>query len=200
MPQGSAYANATTLGTAAVVISQVMLGIPHVHLAPATLSLLFVPTALVTGGLIQLISCVFAFLRGEEFSAVAFGLFGSFFLSLGMFPLLGTSGLLQFGPDTGTAVGTFLLVWGVFTLGITVIAFRRQRLLGVMFLFVTGSMVGAGLHFLHGLDTAVGGWSGIASAVVGAMLVFGKLWAPATAKESRPGAFERDFSGGALTR
>ncbi|MEV5493494.1 GPR1/FUN34/YaaH family transporter [Streptomyces bobili] len=199
MSQSSAYANATTLGTGAVVISQLMLGIPHAHLAPASIGYLFVPTALVTGGLIQLISCAFSFLRGEEFSTVAFGLFGSFFLSLGMFPLLGTAGLLQFGPATGTAVGTFLMVWGVFTLGITAVAFRRQVLLGVMFLFVTGSMVGTALHFLRGLDTAVGGWSGIASAAVGALLVFGRLWTPSTAEEPRPVFLERDLSG-ALTR
>lgn len=169
-----------TLGLSAFAISQVLLNLPNVHLVPEAAADLPLPAILVTGGMVQLLCCVFASVRGDDFGTTVFGIYGSFFLSLGVLGLLQALDVLHFGQTTEAAIGTFLAVWTVFTAGMTAIAFRRQSLLGMMFLLILVAFAGGTLHYLAGLDSAYGGWSGIFSAVIGVYLGFRELWQAST--------------------
>lgn len=173
-----------TLGLSAFAISQVLLNLPNVHLVPEAAADLPIPAILVTGGMVQLLCCVLASVRGDDFGTTVFGIYGSFFLSLGVLGLLQTLNILRFGQTTDAAIGTFLAVWTVFTAGMTAIAFRRQSLLGMMFLLILCAFLGGTLHYLAGLDSAYGGWSGIFSAMIGVFLGFRELWQASTGKAS----------------
>lgn len=180
-------ANPGYLGLSAFVIAQLLLNIPNAHLVPVAATELFLSTILATGGAIQLLCCVFEYLRGNAFGTTTFGIYGSFFLALGMFFIFDKVGIVDFGKALGPALGVFVLVWGLFTVGITVIAAREDRLLGLTFVFITVSFIGGALHFLIGLDSAYGGWGGIISALLGIYLVFRGLWAetgPAAAADA----------------
>jgi succinate-acetate transporter protein len=181
MREHSTVAKPETLGLSAFAISQVLLNLPNAHLVPDAAVELSLPTILVTGGMVQLLCCVLEYVRGNDFGTTAFGIYGSFFLSLGALGLLQTLGILHFGPNAGAAVGTFLAVWTVFTAGMTAIAFRREPMLGVMFMLIFTAFLGGALHHLAGFNSAYGGWSGILSAMVGAYLGFRNLWQDSTA-------------------
>lgn len=170
-------ADPALLGLAAFVVSQLLLNIPNAHLVPETAAMLSLSTLVATGGLVQVLCAIFEFLRGNTFGTTTFGFYGSFFFALGGFLLLQHLSVLEFGAAEGAAFGTFLLVWGLFTLGMTVIAFREDPMLGTMFVFISGSFVGGAWHYLTGLDSGFGGWSGLISAVIGAYIVFRGLWA-----------------------
>lgn len=182
MRDHSTVAHPETLGLSAFAISQVLLNLPNVHLLPEAAADLSLPALLVTGGMVQLLCCVLAYVRGDDFGTTAFGIYGSFFLSLGVLGLLQSLGILHFGAAAAAAVGTFLAVWTAFTAGMTVIAFRQDSLLGVMFMLIFTAFLGGALHYLAGINSAYGGWSGIFSAVVGAYLGFRDLWQASTAK------------------
>jgi uncharacterized protein len=170
------------LGLSAFAISQVLVNLPNVHLVPDAAADLPLPAILMTGGVVQLLCCVLAGVRGDDFGTTVFGIYGSFFLSLGVLGLLQALDVVRFGQAAGVAVGTFLAVWAVFTVGMTAVAFRQQSLLGVMFVLIFLTFLGAALHELAGLDSAYGGWSGIFSAVVGASLGLRELWRASTTK------------------
>lgn len=179
-------ADPALLGLAAFVVSQLLLNIPNAHLVPAAAATLSLSTLVATGGLVQLLCAVFEFTRGNTFGTTTFGFYGSFFLALGGFLLLQHLSVLEFGAAEDAAFGTFLLVWGLFTLGVTVIAFRESPVLGAMFVLISGSFVGGALHPLTGLDSGFGGWSGIASAGVGAYIVFRGLWSATAPPRAEP--------------
>lgn len=187
MLQQKNFADPAMLGLAAFVISQLLLNIPNAHLVPVAATPLFLSTILVSGGLIQLFCSVFEYFRGNVFSTTTFGIYGSFFIALGMFVYFELIGVLKFGPAAGDALGTFLLIWSIFTLMITVIAFRESTLLGWMFVFVEFAFIGGALHDLIGINSAFGGWSGIISAAIGLYIVFLGLWeATASKSETQP--------------
>lgn len=169
-------ANPEALGLSAFAISQILLNLPNAHLIPEAAADLSLPGILVTGGLVQLLCCIFEYVRGNDFGTTAFGIYGSFFLSLGALGLLQALGILHFGQAANATVGTFLTVWTVFSAGMTVLAFRRESLLGVMFTLIFTAFLGGALHYLAGFNSAYGGWSGIFSAMVGAYLGFRDLW------------------------
>lgn len=177
MREHTNLANPGHLGLSAFVIAQLLLNIPNAHLVPVAATELFLSTVLATGGLIQLLCCVFEYLRGNTFATTTFGIYGSFFLALGLFFIFDKVGVIDFGKSTAAAIGVFILVWGLFTVGITAVALREDLLLGITFVLISVSFLGGALHFLTGLDSAYGGWGGIASAMLGGFLVFRGLWA-----------------------
>lgn len=191
MPEQSRLADPKVLGLAAFTVAQLLLNIPNAHLVPESTSNLALSTVVATGGVVQLMCSLLEFVRGNTFGTTTFGIYGSFFLALGGHLLLQQLGVLRFGAAEGVAFGTFILVWGLFTVGVTAFAFREGALLGLMFVLISVSFLGAALHFLVGVDSGYGGWGGIASAVLGGFLVFRGLW-EVTAAPRAEGRVEQD--------
>ena len=184
MREQARLADPKLLGLAAFAVAQLLLNIPNAHLVPESTSNLGLSTVIATGGVVQLLCALLEFVRGNTFGTTTFGIYGSFFLALGGYLLMQQVGVLSFGAGAGAAFGTFILVWGLFTVGITAIAFRQGALFGSMFVLISGSFLGAALHYLVGMDSGVGGWCGIVSALLGAYLVFRGLWEAAGVTEN----------------
>ena|SRR5579875_3167632 len=171
MTKNSKFADASVLGLAGFVVAQALLNIPNAHLVPAEATPLFLTAAFFCGGLIQLIVGVFEFLKGNTFGTVVFGIYGSFFCSLALFIYFMLNGVLKFGTATGAALGTFLLVWSIFTLPVMIVSFKERKLLGWLFLFVELAFLGGAFSNLAGINSAIGGWCGIISAGIGLYMV-----------------------------
>ncbi|WCK52451.1 acetate uptake transporter [Aneurinibacillus sp. Ricciae_BoGa-3] len=165
-------ADPSTLGLAAFVVSQSLLNIPNAHLVPVSATPLFLTVALICGGCIQLLCAIFEYARGHRFGMTTFGIYGGFFISLGLFVYFELNGILKFGHASGTALGTFLLVWAILTIPFTMASFRESKPFGWMFLFVELAFIGGTLSELAGVNSAFGGWAGIISSAIGLYLVY----------------------------
>jgi succinate-acetate transporter protein len=89
--------------------------------------------ALFYGGVAQLFAGMWEFANRNTFGAVAFSSYGAFWLS---FWYLETFVKLP-SADAGAGVGLYLLAWGIFTLYMTVAAFRTNWVVFFVFVFLT---------------------------------------------------------------
>lgn len=134
-------------------------------------TLFFLPTVLVLGGLVYFLAAIFSFVRGDTFGLAVDGFYGGFFTSIFLFLYWENSGVLKFGAAAPTALGVFLLIWTILTVPFVFAAFRVQKLFGALFLFVFLAFLGATLANLVGLNTAYGGWAALASAAIGLYMI-----------------------------
>lgn len=125
------------------------------------------------GGLAQLLAGLFEFIKGNTFGAVAFASFGAFWLS---FWYLETHAA-AFAADKATpddvqkSVGTYLLVWTIFTAYMTVASLRTSLAVFAVFLALTITFlflcIGAYNSDAAGHGaTEIGGWLGLITAVL----------------------------------
>jgi uncharacterized protein len=124
--------------------------------------------ALFYGGTAQLLAGMWEFKRGNTFGATAFASFGAFWLSFWALNKLSS------GPasDIHQAVGLYLLAWCIFTAYMTLAALKTNlAVLGVFVLLTLTFLFLAIGEFMNDMPapdtmTKVGGWLGIATAVV----------------------------------
>jgi uncharacterized protein len=122
--------------------------------------------ALTYGGLAQLLAGMWEFRTGNTFGAVAFTSYGAFWLSFWAF--------VQFfeksvpAADAGHAVGLFLIAWGIFTAYMFIASLRTTAAVAAVFLLlaVTFFLLGIGNAGAHANVTKLGGYVGLATAVV----------------------------------
>ena len=118
--------------------------------------------AIFYGGLAQLLAGMWEFIRKNTFGAVAFTSYGAFWLSFWyLVPHL--SGL----PAGNDTVGIFLTGWAIFTVYMTLAAFKTSNAILVVFVLLSLTFIalaignwGAGhVNIVH-----LGGWLGLATA------------------------------------
>lgn len=134
-------------------------------------SLVFVGMALFYGGLGQFMAGMWEFRRNNTFGATAFSSFGAFWMGVGILFVIDTFAApanALIGPDGLT---WFFLCWGVFTLYMFVASLRVSAAVAGVFLLLTLTFaalwIGAGMRQGFGDGwTALGGWLGIATAIV----------------------------------
>jgi succinate-acetate transporter protein len=122
--------------------------------------------ALTYGGLAQLLAGMWEFRTGNTFGAVAFTSYGAFWLSFWAF--------VQFfeksvpAADAGHAVGLFLIAWGIFTAYMFIASLRTTGAVAAVFLLlaVTFFLLGIGNAGPHANITKIGGYVGLATAIV----------------------------------
>jgi hypothetical protein len=122
--------------------------------------------ALTYGGLAQLLAGMWEFRTGNTFGAVAFTSYGAFWLSFWAF--------VQFfeksvpAADAGHAVGLFLIAWGIFTAYMFIASLRTTAAVAAVFLLlaVTFFLLGIGNAGPHPNITKLGGYVGLATAIV----------------------------------
>jgi succinate-acetate transporter protein len=136
--------------------------------APATALFAMVPL-IVFGGIVQFLAGMWAYRKGDTFAATAFGSFGGFNASYGMYVLLKQAGLIV-GPGAGAGVvGVFLLCLGLIA-GMLAIAalWKNMALVGVLgCLMVAYALLGIGMIASgSALLLHVGGWAGLVSSVL----------------------------------
>jgi succinate-acetate transporter protein len=122
--------------------------------------------ALAYGGVAQFLAGMWEFRTGNTFGAVAFSSYGAFWLSFWAY--------VQFYADkipeaqAGHAVGLYLIAWGIFTTYMFVASLRTTAAVAGVFLLlaITFFLLGIGDAGAHTGITKLGGWTGLAAAVV----------------------------------
>jgi uncharacterized protein len=117
--------------------------------------------ALAYGGLAQLLAGMWEFRKGNTFGATAFSSFGAFWISYWAF-------VAFFAKDVPeTAVGLYLIAWGIFTFYMWIASFRTTAAVNLVFLllWITFVLLGIGAASTTSGITKVGGWVGLATAV-----------------------------------
>lgn len=90
------------------------------------------------GGVGMLISGILHYQQGSNFGSSAFGLYGLFYISLGivLYPIAGTAEAYPVTEDYNTALGLYLLVWFLLSIVMWPVTWRINIGLTVLFTFV----------------------------------------------------------------
>ncbi len=120
------------------------------------------------GGIAQFAAGMWEFRSGNTFGATAFTSYGAFWLSFAALLLPGFGAAI--GVASNTAVGYYLVGWTIFTAIMMFGSFRTNVATAAVFvlLFVTFLLLAiGGLAGANGANiTKIGGWVGIATAIV----------------------------------
>lgn len=183
--------NPAPLGLLGFGMTTILLNVHNAGFAPLNSSILAM--GIFVGGLAQVIAGLQEWKKNNTFGATAFTAYGFFWLALVAIWTLPKMGLADATPPFALAV--FLLVWGLFTLGMFFGTLKLNRMLQVVFgtLTVLFFLLAEG-DFLHAVDNdpagaafgMVAGWVGLVcglSAVYGAVAqvineVYGKAILP----------------------
>ena len=118
--------------------------------------------ALAYGGGAQLLAGMWEFRKGNTFGATAFSSYGAFWLSYWAFVAFFAEGV------PSSAVGLYLIAWGIFTFYMWIASFRTTVAVNVVFLllWITFLLLGIGAASETSGITKLGGWLGLATALV----------------------------------
>ncbi|MFX0010324.1 MAG: acetate uptake transporter [Candidatus Hermodarchaeota archaeon] len=127
-------ANPAPLGLMGFGVTTVLLNLHNAGfylLGPMILSM-----GIFYGGLAQIIAGLMEYKKGNSFGTLAFTSYGLFWLSLVFINLLPNTSLWAL-PSESSEVGTYLLMWGIFTLLMFFGTLKLNRALQVVFLTLT---------------------------------------------------------------
>lgn len=135
-PQFVLLADTTTnpapLGLTGFGLTTILLNLHNIGLFP--LDTMIMAMGLFVGGIAQIIAGKFEWKKNNMFGMLAFSMYGFFWISLivlMVLPKLGTG-----EAPSATAMGWFLTVWGVFTLGLVIASFALSKIMRVLFITV----------------------------------------------------------------
>jgi succinate-acetate transporter protein len=117
--------------------------------------------ALAYGGGAQLLAGMWEFRKGNTFGATAFSSYGAFWISFWAFVAFFSDGV------PATAVGLYLIGWGIFTFYMWIASFRTTAAVNIVFLLLWVTFVVLGIGEAAGSSgiSKLGGWIGLATAV-----------------------------------
>ncbi len=144
------FANAGPLGVCAFALTTFLLSMVNAKLVNKGVEPIVFGTALMFGGLVQVLAGMWAYRAGNTFAATAFSAYGGFWLSFWA--------LIQFyakdipAAQLGNAVGLYLIAWALFTAVMFVASFKTSRAINVVFglLLLTFLLLGIGNAGGHG--------------------------------------------------
>ncbi|MBR2302977.1 MAG: acetate uptake transporter [Clostridia bacterium] len=157
-------ANPGPLGLLGFGMTTVLLNLHNADLLP--LSIMIVAMGICLGGLAQIIAGVRELCQGNTFGGTAFTAYGLFWWSLVLIwtnPFAGTETAPDIASADGTALGFYLLIWGIFTAFMFIGTFKHNiatrvvfgSLALLFFLLALGDFTGN-----HGI-TVIAGFEGI---------------------------------------
>jgi succinate-acetate transporter protein len=158
-------ADPAPLGLAAFALTTFLLSLVNAGVIPAGAEPMVFGLALAYGGLAQLLAGMWEFRKGNTFGATAFASYGAFWIS---FWALVTFYAKSLGNDAGTAVGWYLVAWGIFTTIMWFASFRTTAALVLLFALLAATFYVLGFGNIGGAKGVVtfGGWLGIITAAV----------------------------------
>ena len=153
------------LGLAGFAATTFYLSSVNAGLLPKTVEAGVFGLAIFYGGVAQLLAGMWEFVKGNTFGALAFSSFGAFWLS---FWYLATHLPKAPASDIGHALGTYLLIWTIFTAYMLVASMRTSGAIMAVFLFLTLTFLflAIGAYGASSGMTKLGGWLGLITAVV----------------------------------
>jgi succinate-acetate transporter protein len=159
-------ANPGPLGLAAFATTTFVLSMFNAGLVSSAGEPIVFGMALAYGGLAQLLAGMWEFRTGNTFGATAFTSFGAFWLSFWAFVEFFEKDVPK--ADAGHAVGLFLIAWGIFTTYMFIASLRTTGAVALVFflLAITFFVLGVGNAGAHTGIIKLGGWIGLATAIV----------------------------------
>lgn len=166
-PAGWTPADPGPLGLGAFAITTFILSAANAEIfgqSAATVPVVF-SLAFAVGGLAQLVAGLWEFRTGNTFGAVAFTMYGGFWLS---FFALGQFGYLEaLGKAEAHGLGLYLIAWGIFTAYMFVASLRTSAAVALVFILLAVTFIVLGIGNSGGNESIVklGGWIGLATAL-----------------------------------
>lgn len=164
--------NPGPLGLIGFGMTTVLLNIHNAGFTPLDNTVLAM--GIFVGGLAQVVAGILEGKKDNTFGLTAFTAYGFFWMSLVAIWLLPTDGVAA--APSATSMGFYLLVWGIFSTGMTVAAFKHNNITKIVFVSVTMLFFllaiadFTGIHAIKTLAGYVGmfcGFSAMYSAVAG---------------------------------
>ena len=161
---GWAPADPGPLGLAAFALTTFVLSMFNANLVSHAGEPVVLGLALGYGGLAQLLAGMWEFRTGNTFGAVAFTSFGAFWISFWV--------LVSFFADKipaehlGSALGLYLIAWGIFTTYMFVASLRTTAAIALVFALLAATFVLLGIGNANESESLIeaGGWCGLATA------------------------------------
>lgn len=186
-----AIADPASLGLAGFAMTTFVLSVFNAGILDLKLESVVFPLTIIYGGIAQLLAGMWEFKRGNVFGTVAFTSYGAFWLS---FYLYAHDFAGSLPPDQAyKATGLFLLAWTIFTAIMMIASFGLSGVIKTLFvvLLITFILLTIGVFATgtaSGLDvwTKIGGWFGIATALVAWYGVLGGVVNGAFGRETIP--------------
>ena len=163
-PAVASIADPAPLGLAAFALTTFVLSSVNSGLLPVSVEGVVFGLALFYGGIVQVFAGLWEFTKGNTFGSTAFCSYGAFWLS--WWYIVVHVDLSEAGADATAGVGVFLLGWTIFTIYMTVAAWRTTSALFTVFVLLSLTFVALTLGHLGGGDAIekVGGWLGLLTA------------------------------------
>jgi succinate-acetate transporter protein len=152
------------LGLAGFAATTFFLSAVNAGLLPKTVEGAVFGLAIFYGGIAQLLAGMWEFVKGNTFGALAFSSYGAFWLS---FWYLVTHLPKASASDLNKAIGTYLLIWTIFTAYMFIASMRTSGAIMAVFalLTLTFLFLAIGAYADSSGMTKVGGWLGLATAL-----------------------------------
>src|SRR2546421_461904 len=152
------------LGLGAFALTTFVLSMFNAGLVGSSGEPVVLGVALAYGGIAQLLAGMWEFRTGNTFGAVAFTSFGAFWLSFWALNHFYAKEIPA--GEVGSAIGLYLIAWGIFTTYMWVASFRVSVAVMLVFLAlaVTFFLLGIGQAGAHTSLIKAGGWAGLVTA------------------------------------
>jgi succinate-acetate transporter protein len=156
-------ADPAPLGLAAFAFTTFLLSFSNAGFLPSTTAVVVMPLAFAYGGLGQVITGLFEMRKGNTFGFTAFSSYGAFWLFYALLVLLKSIGIIN---PPAIAIGTALVLWGMFTfyMWIPTLTMNLSLNLTFLFLWLAFFILGAGDITGNISFTQVGGYIGFLTA------------------------------------
>ena len=160
----ASIADPAPLGLAAFALTTFVLSMFNAGLVDNKGEPVVLGLALAYGGGAQLLAGMWEFRKGNTFGATAFSSYGAFWISFWAYVTFFAKGIPQ--ANRGSAVGLYLIAWGIFTAYMWLASLRTTAAVSLVFLLLTVTFIVLGIGDAGGNDsiTKLGGWFGLATA------------------------------------
>jgi succinate-acetate transporter protein len=164
-PPAAIIADPAPLGLAGFALTTFVLSMFNAGLVDAKGEPIVLGLALAYGGVAQLLAGMWEFTKGNTFGATAFSSYGAFWISFWAYVTFFATKIPE--GNRGSAVGLYLIAWGIFTTYMWVASFRTTAAVNLVFLLLAITFFVLGIGDAVGNDTIskLGGWLGLATAV-----------------------------------
>ena len=162
------FADPGPLGLAGFAATTFFLSTVNAGLLPKSVEAGVFGLAFFYGGVAQLLAGMWEFVKGNTFGALAFTSYGAFWLSFWYLVSHLSSDLGDASAaDLNKALGTYLLVWTIFTAYMFLASMRTSGAIIAVFLLLTLTFLFLciGAYGASGGMTKVGGWLGLVTAL-----------------------------------
>jgi hypothetical protein len=182
-------ANPAPLGLAGFGLTTVVLSCVNAGILPPEAAAVVVPLAFAYGGVAQIIAGILEFKTGNTFGMVAFTSFGLFWWWFALLKWTIGAGWLKAPP--ASAVAIMLLMWGIFTFLMWIVAFRLNKAVWSIFLllWITFFLLAAGDFgcTIGNLSyTKIGGYFGLLTGIDALLVAFIEILNATAGREAIP--------------